>query len=142
MPDPCSAQMLSSDNTLTLPVALHQARHILVSRVLLEFLTSRSAWEMGQTVADSQTCELSDPRKGKTRAMVGKSPPPRFLESQRLPVGLHSCPSSSSLHFQALPPPCSASTRPGSASLCPLPLLSGLPDAVLPGTAAQPADHI
>lgn len=116
--------------------------HFPVERALLEFLTSRSAWKMGQPIAGSQICELSNPRKGKTRAIVGKSPPPRFLERQQLPVGPHSCPSSSWLHFQAPPPPCSASTRSGSASLCPLPLPSGLPDAVLPGPAAEPADHI
>ena len=87
--------------------------HFPVERALLEFLTSRSAWKMGQPIAGSQLCELSDPRKGKTRAMVGKSPPPRFLGRQQLPVGPHSCPSSSWLHFQAPPPPCSV-PRPGS----------------------------
>lgn len=54
--------------------------HFNVDRVLLEFLTSRSAWEMGKPRAVSQTCEMSDPRKGKTRTVVGKSLPPRFLD--------------------------------------------------------------
>lgn len=99
MSDPRSDQVILIDNTPILPLELSQARHILVLRVLLEFPTSRSAWEIGQPTADSQTCKMSDPRKGKTRAMVGKSPPPRFLERQWLPVGQKSCPSSSSPHF-------------------------------------------
>lgn len=88
MSDPCPAPITPIDNT---PDSSSRATSgkacFSVERVLPEFLTSRSSWEMGQPIANSQTCKIADPRKGKTRARIGKSPPPRFLERPLLPMG-------------------------------------------------------